>query len=149
MCHSFKFLCRTVHSKPPIIDFVIVACTFFDNLSWNSCIHAWLSFHCKAVKLYVYCIWCDSLSAVRYEQVPKSRCYCLWQLNKERQAKRTKQTRNVQDDRIFTGKRKTSTNLNKHTTDAKTTPTFTKSFSFLNRVNILIFKKKWAIIWNY
>ena len=77
------------------------------------------SFHCKVVKLCVYCIWSDTPSAVRYEQMPKSRYYCLQQLNKERQAKRTKQTRNVQDDRIFTGKRKTSTNLNKHTTDAK------------------------------
>ena len=36
MCHSFKFLWRTVQSKPPTITFVIVACTFFDNLSWNS-----------------------------------------------------------------------------------------------------------------
>ena len=37
-CHSFKFLCRTVNSKPPTIPFEIVACTFSDNLSRNSCI---------------------------------------------------------------------------------------------------------------
>ena len=37
-CHSFKFLWRTVNSKPPTILFEIVACTFSDNLSRNSCI---------------------------------------------------------------------------------------------------------------
>ena len=37
-CHSFKFLCRRVNSKPPTIPFGIVACTFSDNLSRNSCI---------------------------------------------------------------------------------------------------------------
>ena len=37
-CHSFKFLWRTVNSKPPTIPFGIVACTFVDNLSQNSCI---------------------------------------------------------------------------------------------------------------
>ena len=36
-CHSFKFLWRTVHSKPPPIPFGIVAYTFSDNLSRNSC----------------------------------------------------------------------------------------------------------------
>ena len=35
-CHSFKFLWRTVNSKPPTIPFGIVACTFSDNLSRNS-----------------------------------------------------------------------------------------------------------------
>ena len=35
------------------------------------------SFHCKVVKLYVNCIWRDTPSAVRYEQMPKSRYYCL------------------------------------------------------------------------
>ena len=35
-CHSFKFLWRTVHSKPPAIPFGIVACTFSNNLSRNS-----------------------------------------------------------------------------------------------------------------
>ena len=37
--HSFKFLWRTVPSKPPTITFGIVACTFSDNLSGNSCIY--------------------------------------------------------------------------------------------------------------
>ena len=37
-CHSFKFLWRTVNLKPPTIPFGIVACTFSDNLSRNSCI---------------------------------------------------------------------------------------------------------------
>ena len=36
-CHSLKFLLRTVNSKPPIIPFGIVECTFSDNLSRNSC----------------------------------------------------------------------------------------------------------------
>ena len=36
--HSFKFLWRTVNLKPPTIPFGIVACTFSDNLSRNSCI---------------------------------------------------------------------------------------------------------------
>ena len=35
--NSFKFLWRTVNSKPPTMPFRIVACTFSDNLSWNSC----------------------------------------------------------------------------------------------------------------
>ena len=38
-CHSFKFLWRTGQTKPPTIPFGIVACTFSDNLSRNSCIH--------------------------------------------------------------------------------------------------------------
>ena len=38
-CPSFKFLWRTVNSKPPTIPFRIVACTFSDNLSRNSCMH--------------------------------------------------------------------------------------------------------------
>ena len=33
------FFRRTVNSKPPTIPFEIVACTFSDNLSRNSCIH--------------------------------------------------------------------------------------------------------------
>ena len=37
-CHSFKFLWRTVNSKPLTIPFGLVACTFSDNLSRNSCI---------------------------------------------------------------------------------------------------------------
>ena len=38
-CHSFKFLWKTVTSKPPIlITFRIVACTFSDNLSQNNCL---------------------------------------------------------------------------------------------------------------
>ena len=35
-CHSFKFLWRTVNSKPPTIPFRIVGCTFSYNLSRNS-----------------------------------------------------------------------------------------------------------------
>ena len=38
LCHSFKFFGKTVNSKPPTIPFGIVACTFSDNLSRNSCI---------------------------------------------------------------------------------------------------------------
>ena len=38
LCHSFKFLWRTKNSKPPIIPFRIVARTFSDNLSRNSCL---------------------------------------------------------------------------------------------------------------
>ena len=37
-CHSFKFLWRRVNSKPHTIRFRIVACTFWNNLSRNSCI---------------------------------------------------------------------------------------------------------------
>ena len=37
-CHSFKFLWKTVNSKPPTIPFGVVACTSNDNLSQNSCI---------------------------------------------------------------------------------------------------------------
>ena len=36
--NSFKFLWRTVNSKPPTMPFGIVACTFSDDLSRNSCI---------------------------------------------------------------------------------------------------------------
>ena len=36
--HSFKFLWTTVNSKPPTVPFRIVACSFSDNLSQNSCI---------------------------------------------------------------------------------------------------------------
>ena len=36
--HSFQFFWRKVPSKPPTIPFRIVACTFSDNLSRNSCI---------------------------------------------------------------------------------------------------------------
>ena len=35
--YSFKFLQRTVNLKPPTMPFGIVACTFSDNLSRNSC----------------------------------------------------------------------------------------------------------------
>ena len=35
---SFKFLWKTVHLKSPTIPFRIVACTFSDNVSQNSCI---------------------------------------------------------------------------------------------------------------
>ena len=38
-CHSFKFLWKTVNSKPPTIPFGVVACTLSDKLSRNSCIH--------------------------------------------------------------------------------------------------------------
>ena len=37
-CHFSNFLWRTVNSKPPTIPFGMVACTFSDNLSRNSCI---------------------------------------------------------------------------------------------------------------
>ena len=36
-CNSFKFLWRTGHSKLPTIPFGVVACTFSDNLSRNTC----------------------------------------------------------------------------------------------------------------
>ena len=39
-CHSFKFLWKTVNSRPPTIHFAVVACTLSDNLSRNSCIHS-------------------------------------------------------------------------------------------------------------
>ena len=35
----FQILWRTGQTKPPTIPFGIVACTFSDNLSQNSCIH--------------------------------------------------------------------------------------------------------------
>ena len=38
-CHSYKFLWRTESSKPHTIPFGIVACTFSENFSWNSCIN--------------------------------------------------------------------------------------------------------------
>ena len=38
-CHSFKFLWKTVNSKPPTIPFGVVACTLSDNLSRNTCIN--------------------------------------------------------------------------------------------------------------
>ena len=34
-----NFFERTVNSKPPTIPYGIIACTFSDNLSRNSCIH--------------------------------------------------------------------------------------------------------------
>ena len=37
-CHSFKFFWRTGRTKSPTIPFGIVACTFSDNRSQNSCI---------------------------------------------------------------------------------------------------------------
>ena len=37
--NSFKFLWRTVNSKPPTMPFGIVACTFFANPSRKSCIY--------------------------------------------------------------------------------------------------------------
>ena len=36
-CHSFKFLWRTVNSKLPTIPLAVIAWTFSDNLSRNSC----------------------------------------------------------------------------------------------------------------
>ena len=43
--NSFKFLWKTENSKPPTIPFEIVACTFSDNLSRNSCIsNVWRSY---------------------------------------------------------------------------------------------------------
>ena len=36
--HVWYITWRTANSKPPTIPFVIVACTFCDNLSRNSCI---------------------------------------------------------------------------------------------------------------
>ena len=41
--HSFKFLWKTVNSKPPTMPSGIVACTLSDNLSQNSCI--WIYRH--------------------------------------------------------------------------------------------------------
>ena len=38
-CHSFKFRWRTVNSELPTIPFGIVAWTFSDNLSRNSCLY--------------------------------------------------------------------------------------------------------------
>ena len=38
-CDSFKFLWRTVLSKPPSMPFGIVMCPFSDKLSQNSCMH--------------------------------------------------------------------------------------------------------------
>ena len=38
-CHSYKFLWRTENSKPHTIPFGIVACTFSENFSRNSCIN--------------------------------------------------------------------------------------------------------------
>ena len=42
-CHSLKFLWRTVNSRSPTIPFGIVAYTFSDNLSRNSCIKWWIN----------------------------------------------------------------------------------------------------------
>ena len=49
-CHSFKFLWRTGQTNLPTIPFGIVACTFSDNLSRNSCIHDLLD--CKTVSFF-------------------------------------------------------------------------------------------------
>ena len=38
LCHSFRFLWRTLNSKPPTMPFGVVACTYSDKLSRNSCI---------------------------------------------------------------------------------------------------------------
>ena len=46
-CNSFKFLWRTGHSKLPTIPFGVVACTFSDNLSRNTCIQTHRSSLCK------------------------------------------------------------------------------------------------------
>ena len=49
-CHSFKFLWKTVNSRPPTIPFGFVAFTLSDNLSRNSCI-------CLPSKVWVDGIW--------------------------------------------------------------------------------------------
>ena len=46
LCHSFKFLSKTVTSKPLILPSRIVACTFSDNLSQNNCLLLCFIGHC-------------------------------------------------------------------------------------------------------
>ena len=43
--NSFKFLWKTENSKPPTMPFGIVACTFSDNLSRNSCMVGFFPMH--------------------------------------------------------------------------------------------------------
>ena len=50
-CHSFKFLWRTENSKPSTIPFRIVAYTFSNNLSWNSCM--WFGFACTQYSMLI------------------------------------------------------------------------------------------------
>ena len=89
---------RRTREKPLVPRVCVILSNFFEEqctqshpqlLSWLSRTHfstTFLekavfmhvtSFHCKPVKLYVCCIWCDTPNAVRYEQMPKSRYYCL------------------------------------------------------------------------
>ena len=77
MCHSFKFLWRTVHSKHPQLLSWLSRTHFSTTFLEKAVFMHVTSFHCKPVKLYVCCIWCDTPNAVRYEQMPKSRYYCL------------------------------------------------------------------------
>ena len=118
------FFWRTVHSKPPTITFVIVACTFFDNLSWNSyCIHEcdFISLQsCKIVRL-LYLVRYAKRGVLRTNA--KVKVLLLIATEQEKPASKANETNEKRARRShFHGqKKKTSTNLNKHTTDAKTT----------------------------
>ena len=118
------FFWRTVHSKPPTITFVIVACTFFDNLSWNSyCIHEcdFISLQsCKIVRL-LYLVRYAKRGVLRTNA--KVKVLLLIATEQEKPASKANETNEKRTRRShFHGqKKKTSTNLNKHTTDAKTT----------------------------
>ena len=82
---NFKFLWKTVNSKPPTIPFVIVACTFSDNLSRNSCIRVhlpWVNFYANEQKCKQ---WRHDESGgkklthqkVTYEKTVNSNSYCI------------------------------------------------------------------------
>ena len=84
-CHSFKFLWRTVNSKPPTIPLGIVACTFSNNLSRNRCIRLhlpWVNLHANEQKCKQ---WrhdeCGGKKLkhqkVTYEKTVNSNSYCI------------------------------------------------------------------------
>ena len=52
----WHFFWKKVNSKSPTLPFGIVACTFSDNLSWNSCIRdsSWASNKCIYHGLYLF-----------------------------------------------------------------------------------------------
>ena len=74
--YSFKFLWRTVHSKPPTIPFGIDACTFSDNLSRNSCIprQSFSSGSVNVVEYNIFLIFCNLIACV---ETSPSR-FCFW-----------------------------------------------------------------------
>ena len=71
----FEISLKTVNSKTPAIPFGIVACTFSDNLSWNSCIQYWVVYAALFLKKGQY-IAGEARKALK--QARTSGSVCLW-----------------------------------------------------------------------